>query len=269
LATPQKPAAKSLLQQDYRFLRHLEALGARFIPRLVVYHDSDTDLHRNVLVTSPLGPSLNELLLFCGNQLTLRTLSLLTLRLLDALEEIHERDVVHGSISPTNIVVGPLGQEDDRLYLINFAQARFFRDPRTHRLNTTSTSSVSAERAKKQNEFLSFCSTFVQRKCTAAPRDDIIALGYVLCYLFHGGLPWTRERTLNLTDLLRQKNTYNDTLQRTPPIQLHYFLKSGYALRQGEIPDYRYLKSLVLRMMEEKHWMDDGQFDWSAQLKVK
>lgn len=262
-----KQIQKSLLQHDYRFIRHLEALGARCVPRLLAYHDSDTTLHRNALITSCLGPSLNELLLFCGNQLTLRTLSLLTIRLLDALEEIHNRDVVHGNISPTNIVMGALtGAGHDKVFIINFAHARFFRDPRTHRATNTSTSSANAERAQKHNEFLSFCSTFVQRRCTAAPRDDIIALGYVLCYLFHGGLPWTRDRTLNVAELLRQKNAYFETLQRTPPIQLHYFLKSGYALRQGEIPDYRYLKSLVQRMMEEKKWTDDGTFDWSAQL---
>jgi serine/threonine protein kinase len=264
-----KQSQKSLLQHDYRFIRHLEALGARCIPRLLAYHDSDTNLHRNALVTSSLGPSLNELLLFCGNQLTLRTLSLLTIRLLDALEEIHNRDVVHGNISPTNIVMGSLtGDDHDKVFIINFAHARFFRDPRTHRPTNTSTSSANAERAQKHNEFLSFCSTFVQRRCTAAPRDDIIALGYVLCYLFHGGLPWTRDKTLNVAELLRQKNAYFETLQRTPPIQLHYFLKSGYALRQGEIPDYRYLKSLVQRMMEEKRWSDDGTFDWSTQLNA-
>lgn len=266
LVTP-KTLPKSLLLQDYRFLRHLEALGARSVPRLLGYYDNDSERQQNFLVTSPLGPSLNELLLFCGNQLTLRTLSMLTLRLLDALEEIHERDVVHGNVSPTNIVTGDFRSSSgsSSVYLINFAHARFFRDPRTHRPNNTSTSS-SADRARKHNEFLSFCSTYVQRKCTAAPRDDVIALGYVLCYLFHGGLPWTREKTLNVGDLLRQKTAYLETLQRTPPIQLHYFLKSGYALRQGEIPDYRYLKSLVHRMMDEKNWVDDGKFDWSHQL---
>lgn len=132
----------------------------------------------------------------------------------------------------------------------------------------SSSSSATAQRARKQNEFLAFCSTFVQRKCTAAPRDDVIALGYVLCYLFHGGLPWMKDRTMNLQEVLRQKSAYLDTLQRTPPLQLYQLLKTGYSMRQGEVPDYRYLKSLVGRMLEERKWTDDGTFDWTKQVST-
>jgi serine/threonine protein kinase len=261
-----RPSQRSLLLHSYKFLKHLEALGTKCVPRVYSFIEGVAEDQRNVLVTSKLGHSLNELLLFCGNKMSLRTICLLTVRLLHALEQIHERDVVHGNISPTNVVMGP-PEDPGGVYLINFSQSRFFRDPRTHRATMTSTSSASAQRARKQNEFLSFCSTFVQRNCTAAPRDDVIAVGYVLCYLFHGGLPWTRERILNMTELVRQKNSYLDTLQRTPPIQLHYFLKSGYALRQGDVPDYKYLKNLVSRIMEEKDWNDDAQFDWSPNLE--
>ena len=266
LSATSKPVQRSLLQHHYKILRHLEALGTRCIPRLLHYKDADANLACNVLVTSPVGPSLNELLSFCGNQLTLRTVCLLALRLLDAAEELHIRDVVHAAITPTNVAVG-VGEQTSHVFLLNFAQGRFFRDPRTHRPIATFTTSATAEKARKQNEYLSFCSTFIQKNCTAAPRDDIIAIGYVLCYLFYGGLPWIKERQqLNNTEVVRQKMLYMDALQRAPPIQLHYFLKSGYALRQGELPDYSYLRGLIRRLMIDKGWSDDGAFDWTTQL---
>jgi casein kinase 1 len=259
-------AQRSILQHNYKLMRHLEALGTRCIPRLLQYRDADPTLACNVLVTSPVGPSLNELLAFCGNQLTLRSVCLLALQLLDAIEELHVRDVVHAGITPTNIAIG-IGEQVNQIFLLNFAHGRFFRDPRTHRPITTINTNASTDKARKQNEFLSFCSTFIQRSCTPAPRDDVIAIGYVLCYVFHGGLPWIQERQhLQSAEVIRQKMLFMDVLQHTPPIQLHYFLKSGYAMRQGEVADYSYLRGLIKRLMQERGWSDAGAFDWAPPL---
>eukprot|EP00657_Telonema_sp_P-1_P006168 TRINITY_DN24320_c0_g1_i1.p1 TRINITY_DN24320_c0_g1~~TRINITY_DN24320_c0_g1_i1.p1 ORF type:complete len:164 (-),score=26.48 TRINITY_DN24320_c0_g1_i1:56-547(-) len=142
--------------------------------------------------------------------------------------------------------------------------------PKTHRPNTTGTTSITAERAQKQNEFLWFCSKFVQDRCTPAPRDDLISVLYVLCYLLHGSLPWmsSEGRKLSRVEMLKLKSKYPDVLQQaaeaspaTTPRPLYQYLKACHSLRQNEIPDYPYLKSLFVQAMSERQIKDDSGFD--------
>jgi serine/threonine protein kinase len=261
MVVPAPKPHRSSGQHQYRVLRHLDAMGVGCIPRPLYQNTEGTDIPgHSVLVTSALGPSLSELLLFSGNQLSLRTVMALALKLMTALADIHDRDVVHGGITPSNIVMG-IGANRDKVHFINFNHARFYRDPKTHR-NTTNVIS-SAPGAKRSYEYYCFCSTSVQRGCTPSPRDDIVALGYVLCYLTHGGLPWSADDThLDGEKLIRAKAQYLEALSSTPPLQLHHFLKSGYSLKQGDTPDYVFLCSLVKKMMRERGWSPDAPLDW-------
>ena len=260
-AQPATKPHRSMLLQAYKVGRHLEAMGVGCVPRVLHYSDTDVDAY-HVLVTSALGPSLNELLRFCGNQLSLRTVMQLTLRILRSLQSLHEQGAVHGAISPSNIVMGTGGSMADT-FLINFAHSRFFKDPKTHR-PTTTTSSLSVGNKPKNQELVSFASTFVQRGCTPAPRDDIISLGYVLCYLVHGGLPWIKDDKLNPDQVVVAKNQYLETIAKQPPIQLHYFLRTAYAMKQGELPDVPYLCNLIQRLMVDRGWKDEGDYDWTG-----
>ena len=52
-----------------------------------------------------LGPSLQEVFARC-KQLSLRTVLFIGLKLLDILEEIHNRGIIHRDIKPANILVG-------------------------------------------------------------------------------------------------------------------------------------------------------------------
>ena len=264
---------RSLVQHQYKLLKHLEYFNAKCIPRVFGFIESD-QYRCNFLVTSALGPSVHELLHLCGNQFSLQTVLRLGVRLIGCVEEIHERDVVHGNLTPRNLLVGPPDSMTaaNSMFLVNFSHGHFFRNPKTHRPNTTGTTSITAERAQKQNEFLWFCSKFVQDRCTPAPRDDLISVLYVLCYLLHGSLPWmsSEGRKLSRVEMLKLKSKYPDVLQQaaeaspsTTPRPLYQYLKTCHSLRQNEIPDYPYLKSLFVQAMSERQIKDDSSFDWS------
>jgi tRNA A-37 threonylcarbamoyl transferase component Bud32 len=268
-AAPTPKPTRSSAQHQYRILRHLDAMGVSSVPRPLYLNTDGTDISgHSVLVTSALGPSLSELLLFSGNQLSTRTVMTLALKLLMALADMHERDVVHGALTPSNIVMGR-GVDRDKVYFINFNHARFYRDPKTHRAATNVVGA--AVGAKRSHEYYCFCSTSVQRGCTPCPRDDVISVGYVLCYLTHGGVPWAGgdgQEQLDGPKLVRAKNQYMEALATTPPLQLFAFLKSAYALKQGDTPDYVYLCNLVRRMMRERGWSTEAPLDWDKRANL-
>lgn len=264
---------RSLVQHQYKLLKHLEYFNAKCIPRVYGYVESD-QYRSNFLVTGALGPSIHEMLHLCGNQFSLQTVLRLGIRLVSCVEEIHERDVVHGNVTPRNLVVGPPDSvaAANSVFLVNFSLGHFFRNPKTHRPNTTGTTSITAERAQQQNEFMWFCSKFVQDRCTPAPRDDLISVLYVVCYFLHGSLPWMSSdgKRLSRSEMLRLKGRFPEVLQQaseavpsTTPRHLYLYLKTCHGLRQNEIPDYPFLKSLFSQAMQERQIKDDGSFDWS------
>ena len=162
---PNPRRQRSALLQHYKVSRHLEAMGLTCIPRTLHYLESDAD-GASALVSSCLGPNLHELVSYCGNQLSIRTVALLALHLLDDLQAVHELGAVHGGLAPTSICVGT-GEHHREVYLLNFTHAYYFRNPRTHRPVATSTPTAGFGNIRgKSQEYLSFCSTFIQRGCT-------------------------------------------------------------------------------------------------------
>ena len=72
----------------------------------------------NVLVSEPIGPSLNQLLLFCGNNFSLNTTAKLARQCVQLLEQLHDQNLCHCNVAPSHILI-----DHGQLYLINFAHA--------------------------------------------------------------------------------------------------------------------------------------------------
>jgi hypothetical protein len=65
------------------------------------------------------------------------------------------------------------------------------------------------------------------------------------------------------------KKAYVAQIQRNPPVQLYHFLKHCNDLKQGEMPDYAFLKNMFLRLLTENKWSMDGVFDWTSHVGVR
>ena len=202
-----------------------------------------------VLALPMSGPSLNELLLFTGNQFSWKTVCLIALRTLDILQAIHTEGIVHGNVAPSNILLRSAAKDEPvtDLVLINFSASRVWRDRKTQR--PTPCRSSPKVRSKEQ---LFFSSVNVQMECTSSPRDDLVSLAYVLFFFQHGKLPWlpVDERTFRSSpqkskEIIACKKKFLDATKNVIPLQLHHFLRCASVLRANQMPDYPYLHGLV------------------------
>ena len=66
-----------------------------------------------------LGDNIDTLRVRCGGRLTLKTVLMVGLQILDRIEYLHRCDVLHGDIKPSNFLVGKAKMRH-KIYLTDF-----------------------------------------------------------------------------------------------------------------------------------------------------
>ena len=69
-----------------------------------------------------LGPSLEDLFAYCGQQFSLKTVLMIADQLLCRCQYLHSKEVVHNDIKPENLMMGT-GRNGNRIYIIDFGIA--------------------------------------------------------------------------------------------------------------------------------------------------
>jgi casein kinase 1 delta/casein kinase I family protein HRR25 len=96
--------------------------GETGIPR-VMWFGQEGDYY--VLVHELLGPSLEDLLNYCGRKFSLKTVLLIADQAIRRLKQIHDNGYLHCDIKPDNFLLG-VGTNGNVLYTIDFGLARDF-----------------------------------------------------------------------------------------------------------------------------------------------
>jgi casein kinase 1 delta/casein kinase I family protein HRR25 len=92
----------------------------------------------SALVTELLGPSLTDLLFYCGDTFSLKTVLMLADQAILRLAWIHKQGYLHRDVKPSNFVMG-IGNSGKVLYAIDMGmgksweQAKFSRENQHHR----------------------------------------------------------------------------------------------------------------------------------------
>ena len=252
-----RKAKMIFLESEAYFLFNLKGFG---IPKLISFGKSSLF---NILIEELLGFSLHKLIIIKSDKIEdrLKNVCMIALQVLDRLEYIHSRNIIHRDIKPNNLVIGR--KDEKTIYLIDFGFARKFRSSRT------------GKHIKFKNLNYTVGSLrYISRKGNIgyeqSRRDDLESSGYMLVFLATGYLPWLEYDRLNNISLLQKYNiVYKLKCSISPeqlckglPIEFINYIKYCRDLEFEQAPNYDYLRSLFTSILTKNNQKNDLNFFW-------
>ncbi|CAI9268954.1 unnamed protein product [Lactuca saligna] len=152
-------------------------------------HWSGVDVQDNVLVLDLLGPSLEDLFVYCGRTFSLKTVLMSADQMLTRIELMQAKGFLHRDLKPDNFLMG-LGRLSTnftdcfyQVYVIDFGLAKRYRDP-------TTSCHIPYKANKNLTGTACYASCNTHLGIEQSWRDDLESLGYVFLYFLRGILPW-------------------------------------------------------------------------------
>ena len=213
----------------------------------------------NVMVIDILGPNLEALFQFCDKKYSQKTLLMMALQCVARMEQLHSKGFIHRDIKPENFCMG-VGKKSHIVFSIDFGLAKRFNDPKT-----------GLHIAFKENKGMTgtarYASLSAQLGNEQSRRDDLEAVGYMLCYfLRNGDLPWMgiKAKKKDKIEMLKQlkRDTTFETLLEGHPQEYIEYMKHVRGLAFDQDPNYAYIRKLFEGAMTKNGWTMDYNFDW-------
>jgi serine/threonine protein kinase len=211
----------------------------------------------NYLVIDHLGKSLEDLKISYSGKLTLKTVLLMGIQMIEIIEEVHRLGILHRDIKPDNFLIGN-GCNKNTLYLIDFGLAKVYIKKGKH---------VKQENNRNLTGTARYVSINIHNGILPSRRDDIESIGYILLYLLNGELPWqglksnTREEKQKLIGNVKREIKLWDIYSDFIPGEIFLFINYCRKLRFEEIPDYQYLKDILNNLYKHKKYKYDNKYE--------
>lgn len=212
----------------------------------------------NCMIMERLGQTIEELRVKCGGKLKLQTVLIMSIQLINCIENLHNIGIIHRDLKPDNLLIG-LGQNRKNIYLIDFGLAIHYVDLNgKHKPITT---------GKNLTGTIRYASLNVQDGIEGSRRDDLESLGYIFIYCLKGSLPWQVTTSNNkdesyesIRKLKRETDLF--TLCNEIPLEFAAYLDYCRALNYDESPDYNYLKNLFINLFKLKKLNANSEYEW-------
>ena len=246
-----KVAGKDNLTNESYILLNLKGQG---IPEIISFGHSGK---YNVLIEELLGKSLQELYEQNDNEIPLKDICMIAIQILERLQYIHSKYIIHRNINPSNFLIGT--KNPSLIYMIDFAYAKKYRSSRTgnhikFRLN------------QKINGQISYISANAMRGGEQSRKDDLESFGYMIIYLLKGFLPWKEfENNKNkFIKIYELKNKISSArLCRYLPDEIKILFEYIKKLSFEQEPNYEYLRGLFKDILIKMEKINDNIFFWN------
>nr|CDS27484.1 casein kinase I delta [Hymenolepis microstoma] len=249
----------SQLKLEYDLLKRLN--NAAGITKIYWFGKDGVQNLYTVLIMELLGPSLEDLHIYCGLKFTLKTVTLLADQMIKRLESVHRCGLIHRDMKPDNFAMG-IGQNVNTVYLIDFGLSKHYVDPTTNE-------HIPFKDFKHLTGTARYCSINAHAGIEQSRRDDMESLGYVLIYLLKGSLPWQGLQAESKREKFRKIHKTKsaimpEVLCEGLPGEFLKYITYCRNLSFEEEPKYRYLRSLFWKIMDRNGYKYDVQYDWFA-----
>jgi serine/threonine protein kinase len=248
-----KDFGQGLLETEARIFSHLKGFG---IPEMKTYGYNQ---HYNILIMELLGYSLEEFFQKMKKKFSIKTTCMLGLQMIDRIEWVHNKNLIHRDIKPDNFVMGR-GDKNHIVYILDFGLSKKY-------FSSKNSKHIKFTQNKKLTGTARYASINAIKGCEQSRRDDLESIGYVLMYFLRGSLPWQGLKNKNGEDRYtkiyeKKKNTTPEELCNNFPDEFKEFVNYTRHLQFESKPDYDYLRGLLKNVMNKLNYEYDYFYDW-------
>nr|KAG5704443.1 hypothetical protein BaRGS_024298 [Batillaria attramentaria] len=209
------------------------------------------------LVMPRLSTDLQKIFESAGRSFSEKTTCSIGLRMLDALEYIHDKGYAHADIKAANILLGYNGSHTDsnQVYLVDFGLAYRYTVEGTHK-------PYKEDPKRAHDGTAEYASRDAHKGVTPSRRGDLEILGYCMLEWLSGHLPW--ETNLEDKDRIRDlKIKYMSNLpsllktcfgSKPCPEGLRKYLDVVSKLAYDERPNYSMLRQFLKSGAGSNEW---------------
>ena len=216
----------------------------------------------NILIMELLGKSLEDIFenILQKKKMSLRCVCNLGYQMLEILEFIHKKNIIHRDIKPDNFLMS--NGDNKYLYLLDFGLAKKYRE-------SDNSPHFPLIVGKKLTGTARYASVNALNGVTQSRRDDLESVGYVLLYFLKGKLPWqglmikNKEERYNKIMEMKRDIT-SEELCKDCPEEFKKYIDYVRKLEYEQDPDYDMLKNIFKDLLKQNGFEFDYFYDWNV-----